>query len=254
MRIECLGHDSRIFGRNAMAIYEFDPSADFSLFESDYRKRYDPFYVSCKIPLERVMDVHLLEHHGFNLIECQIRSAIKLRKIYDVSPFPYDFEQVTREEDLADVLVIAGTTFVHDRFSIDSGLPPGVSGARYREYVRHSLHAPDEAVCRLIERTTGHTVAFKTHRYVSADEVLFLLGGVHPDFKNVGIGLINEYFEFNFLIRKGIRRGVTHISAANYPVFNLEIANLGFRVLATFAVMRKLYPDMTEPTGSPAAP
>lgn len=242
MRIECLEHDSHIFGRNALAIHEFDPGADFTLFERDYRKRYDPFYVSCKVPLDRVADVHLLEKHGFNLIECQIRSAIKLRKVYDVSPFPYDFEQVTREEDLAGVLLIAGSTFVHDRFSIDPGFPPGISGERYKEYVRRSLDAPDEAVFRLVERATGHTVAFKTHRYVSADEVLFLLGGVHPDMKNVGIGLINEYFEFNFLIGKGIRRGVTHISVANYPVFNLEIGHLGFRVLTTYAVMRKLYP------------
>jgi hypothetical protein len=35
--------------------------------------------------------------------------------------------------------------------------------------------------------------------------------------------------------------GVTHISAANYPIFNLELGQLGFRVTTTFAVMRKLY-------------
>ena len=39
----------------------------------------------------------------------------------------------------------------------------------------------------------------------------------------------------------GIRRAVTHISAVNYPIFNLEIGGLGFRVAAAFAVLRKVY-------------
>jgi hypothetical protein len=42
--------------------------------------------------------------------------------------------------------------------------------------------------------------------------------------------------------RDGFRRAATHISAINYPVFNLEIGSLGFRVNATFAVLRKVYP------------
>jgi hypothetical protein len=42
-------------------------------------------------------------------------------------------------------------------------------------------------------------------------------------------------------MRMGVRRGTTHISAANYPIFNLEIGRLGFRVVRTFAVLRKLY-------------
>ena len=241
MKVERIEVDSRVLGRNVLAIHDFDRGADFAAFERGYIAEYDPIYVSTKIPLERVTEVHPLESAGFRLVECQIRSRIKLRKTYDVSGYSYDFERVTREEDLGAVLDIAGSTFVHDRFRMDREMDPGVSGARYREYVRQSFLSANEAVYRLIERGGGRTVAFKTHRYVSATEVLFLLGGVHADYKNLGLGLINEYFEFNELIRKGIRQGTTHISAANYPVFNLEIGGLGFRVLTTFAVMRKIY-------------
>jgi hypothetical protein len=240
MKIERIAIDSQVLGGSVLAIQGFDPAADFAAFERGYIDAYDPVYVSAKVPLERISDVHVLESAGFQLAECQIRSMIKLRKPYDVSAYPYDFERVVREEDLDPVLDIAETTFVHDRFSVDRAIDPGVSGTRYREYVRHSFLAPDEAVYRLMDRERG-TVAFKTHRYISGTEVLFLLGGVHADYKNLGLGLINEYFEFNELIRKGIKKGVTHISAANYPVFNLEIAQLGFRILTTFAVMRKTY-------------
>ena len=240
MKIERIAIDSQVLGGNVLAIQDFDPAADFAGFEHAYIAAYDPVYVSAKVPLERISDVHALESAGFQLAECQIRSMVKLRKPYDVSAYPYDFEQVLREEDLDAVLDIAETTFVHDRFTTDRAIDPAVSGARYREYARQSFVSPDEAVYRLMDRER-RTVAFKTHRYVGATEVLFLLGGVHADYKNLGLGLINEYFEFNELIRKGIRKGITHISAANYPVFNLEIAQLGFRVLTTFAVMRKTY-------------
>lgn len=241
MNAELVEIDSRVFRRNVIAIRDFDPAADFSDFERGYMERFDPVYASCKIPMERVTDVHVLEDAGFRLIEFQIRSSVKLRRPFDVSAYNYDFEPVTDEAELEEVLEIAGGTFTHDRLSVDTALDPAISGARYRAYVCHSFHAPDEAVYRLIDRSTRRTVAFKTHRYVGPDEVLFLLGGVHPEMKSLGIGLINEYFEFNELIRKGIRRGTTHISASNYPVFNLEIGNLGFRVLTSFAVMRKVY-------------
>ncbi len=241
MKAERLEIDSRVLGGNVVAISDFDPETEFAEFEQRYVEEFHPIYVSCKIPLERISEVHILESQGFGLIEGQIRASVKLRKMHDVSRFPYDFGPVTREEDLTSVLEIAGTTFAHDRFSMDPRLAPGVSGTRYREYVRHSFLTPDEAVFRLVDRATGQVVAFKTHRYVSESEVLFLLGGVHPDYKNLGVGVINEYFEFNMLMQKGIRFGITHISASNYPIFNLEIGNLGFRVLTTFAVMRKIY-------------
>jgi hypothetical protein len=241
MRAELIEIDSQIFGRNVLAIHDFDIYSDFAAFERSYVAPHAPAYVSCKVPVENIAGIHALEDAGFRFVECQIRSSIKLRKTHDTSPYRYSFERVTSEEDLAAVLEIGGATFLHDRFRADPCYSPGDSGRRYQAYVAQSFRSPDEAVYRLIDGSNGNTVAFKTHRYVSPTEVLFLLGGVHPDFKNLGLGLINEYFEFNELIRKGINRGVTHISASNYPVFNLEIGHLGFHVMTTFAVLRKVY-------------
>ena len=243
MKVECIPIDSRILGRTVLALSELDPREPFPEVEADYVAQWAPGYVYGKVPLERIDQIHYLEGHGFNLIEAQIRSTVKLRKPFDLSLFgQYRFEAVAREEDLAEVLAIASSTFVHDRWRVDPMLPPALAGARYRAYVEQAFQDPQESVYRLLDRTTGQTLGFKTHRAVSPTEVLFLLGGIHPDFKNLGLGLINEYFEFNELIARGFRTGVTHISASNYPVFNLEIGGLGFRVLSTFAVLRKLYP------------
>ncbi len=241
MKAELVEIDSRVFGRNVISIQDFEPMSDFGDFERCYVASFDPVYASCKIPMERVNDTHILEDAGFRLIEFQLRMLAKLRKPFDVSPCPYDYERVTTEEGLKEVLDIAGTTFVHDRFSVDRLLDPGISGARYQEYVRRSFHASDEAVYRLVDQSTRQTVAFTTHRYVGSDDVLHLLVGVHPEMKNLGLGVINESFELNDLIRKGFKRVTTHISAANYPIFKIFTA-LGFRILTSFAVMRKVYP------------
>jgi hypothetical protein len=241
MRTELIEIDSAVAGYKILAIHDFDGTSDFTEFERNYMAAYAPGYVSCKVPVENVADVHALENAGFRMVECQIRAAIKLRKPYNTSPFPYRFEQVSREEDLNDVLEIAGATFLRDRFSNDPAITFGTSAKRYQAYVIKSFRSLGEAVFRLMDPVSGKTVAFKTHKYVGNAEVLFLLGGVHPDLKDLGLGPVNDYYEFNELIRKGIKRGITHISAANYPIFNLEIGGLGFRVVTTFAVMRKIY-------------
>lgn len=242
MKVERITIDSRVLGRDVLAIQDLDPRVQFPAFEAAYLREFAPAYVYCKVPIEDLYAVQYLEDQGFRLVECQLRCAVKLQRPFPVAAFRgYAFEPVTCEEDLAEVLDIAAATFVHDRWRVDAGLAPELAGERYRQYVRNSFQDPRESVYRLRDRESGRVLGFKTHRDVAPKEVLFLLGGVHPDFKNQGLGLINEYFEFNELMARGFRKGITHISAANYPVFNLEVGGLGFRVLTTFAVLRKLY-------------
>jgi hypothetical protein len=239
--------DSEVLGGNVLAIEEFDPAADFARFEQDYLKAHRPVYVSCKVPLERIAHVHCLERQGFSLIECQIRSSINLKAPFQVPAFPYAFARVKTGAELESVLAIAATAFEHDRFSVDPLVPRHASGERYRRYVERSYASPDEAVYRLYDPLGGATVAFKTHRYLPRGEVLLLLGGVHRDYGRLGLGVINTHAELGELRRLGMRSGFTHISAANYQVFNLEVGRLGFRVVTTFAVMRKIYAAAVAP-------
>ena len=244
LKVSIVPIDSEVFGANVVSIDQFC-AADFARTEAEYVAAHRPVYASCKVPLDRVADIHELQRHGFELVECQIRSSIELRREWDTSAYPYRFAEVTNHADLEPVLEIARTTFVHDRFSVDPRLDKQISGRRYCRYVEQSLEAPNECVYRLFDPTTDRTVAFKTHRLLDNGEVLFLLGGVHPKFQRLGLGVINSYCEFNTLRQKGFVRGYTHISAANHHVFNVEIGKLGFRVLATYAVLRKIYSEST---------
>lgn len=248
MRATVVPIDSQVLGGNVLAIEEFDPAADFARFEAAYVEAHRPVYVSCKVPLQRIADVHFLEGCGFRLIECQIRSSINLKASLRIPAFPYAFARVTTDADLAAVVEIAGSAFEHDRFSIDPLVASHASGERYRRYVLRSHASPDEAVYRLYDPQGGATVAFKTHRYLPGGEVLLLLGGVHNDYRRLGLGVVNSYAELDELRRLGMKSGTTHISAANYQVFNLEIGRLGFRVVTTYAVMRKIYSPATAGT------
>ena len=242
MKATLIPIDSEVLGGNVLAIEGFDSAADFARFEAAYVEEHRPVYVSCKVPLDNIADVHSLERNGFNLIECQLRSSLNLREPVRSAASPYSFARVTTDEELAAVLDIAGTAFEHDRFSIDPLLAPHVSGRRYRRYVEQSYASPDDAVYRLFDPAKGTTVAFKTHRYLDNGQVLLLLGGVHNDYRRLGVGVMNTLAELAELRRLGKTGITTHISAINLQVFTLEIGRLGFKVVSTFAVMRKCYP------------
>ncbi len=242
MQVERIEIDSAVFGRSVLSIADVSPGDDLAAEEERYIAKFQPYYVSCRVPLEEAATIQHLERHGFCLIECQIRSRVRFQHDCDVSRFPFEYERVTTKEALEDVLNIASSSVVHDRFTVDRAVPVGVSGERYRRYVKKSFSSPNEEVWRVYDPATKRTLAFRTHRRVAADEALLLLGGVHPDYKSLGLGVASSHFCFNQMRRDGIRRAVTHISAINYPIFNLEIGHFGFRVLATFAVLRKIYP------------
>lgn len=242
MQVMPIPIDSEVLGRPVLSIQEFSAES-FADFEAQYRAEYQPFYVSCKVPMDRIADIHFLEDQGFRYVECQLKTTLAIRKERELPVPGYGFEEVTTEEMLAPVLEIAGSTFVHDRYTTDPQIPTGLAGERYRRYVRQSFLAPDEKVFRLFSQQNNETLAFKTHRTLGNGEVLLLLGGVHPDYKAVGLGAINAISEINYLYRNGIRRIYTHISAANYPILTLEVSKLGFKLLATYGVLRKIYPS-----------
>jgi hypothetical protein len=241
MKVEKIEVDSEVFGHNVLLLKDVEPGDNVAEAEAQYLAEFCPVYVSCRLPMEDLGTIHRLEQHGFHLIECQIKAAIHFRQDFDVGRFPYVYERVATREALDSVLTIAERTVVHDRFSVDAAVPRGISGERYRRYVQKSFARPDEAVWRLYDPAGMTTLAFRTHRRTAPREVLLLLGGVHPDLKALGLGVISSHFCFRQMRQDGIRKAITHISASNYPVFNLEIGHLGFRALGTFAVMRKIY-------------
>ncbi len=232
--------DSMITGKRCLDLTDFSKDIDFNKFENAYLKREKPFYVLCRIPVEEISNIHAIESCGFHFIEFQIKMTHKIKKKYP-SLKQYEFAEVTSEEDLKKVQEIAATTFVDDRFIIDPLIDSELASKRYIQYVSGSFHSDDQKLYKLSDIKTGKIVAFKTHKYTGNNEVLLLLGGVDPKYKSLGVGLINAYAELNELRSKEIKRLTTHISGRNYPIINLEISTLGFKVVQSYLVFRKIY-------------
>jgi hypothetical protein len=237
--------DSLVLGRAVLEMSDFDISCDLAAVENAYRLEHDPAYVICKVPAEDLESVHALEKHGFHFLEFQLRLTGTVSREYDTSAYPYRYLKVTSEAELQPVLEIVSTMFEHDRFSRDPIFQvagsANASEERYRRYTMKSLASPDECVFRLVSDNTGDTVAFGTHRHVGESEALLLLGGVRKDLRRSGLGLVNDHFALNQLKSEGIRRFCGHISASNYPILNMNVRALGFRVVAGLVVMRKAY-------------
>lgn len=234
--------DSDVLGRSILQLSgPYD--GELARLEESYVREHNPLYVVYKAPIEDIASIQAFEDHGFRFVETQLRLTFRLRRHFDTGKTPYLFERVTTEDQLREVLAIAANTFTDDRFLVDPKLADAqkISSARYQAYVRQSFVRPDERVYRLVNPASGETVAFKTHRLVSPDEALMLLGGVRVDYKAAGMAAINAYYEFNELQKNGVKRFTTHVSARNYGVMNLEIGGFQYRIKQTFIVLRKIY-------------
>ncbi len=236
--------DSDILGLTVLELK--DPCADgtFPAFEASEIRPWGPCYCVCKVPIEDLAAIQQLEASGYRFLELQLQLAARPRE-RDTSAFPYAFSPVASEAELAEVLAIAETTFVADRFSVDphlAAMGAGLSGRRYQRYIEKSFRAQDERVFKLVSQDSGRIVAFNTHKYRCPDDVLMFVGGVRNECKSMGLGAIMDYFLINHLKEMGVKKFTTHVSARNYPVMNLEIAGLGFKIVRNFVILRKVYP------------
>lgn len=235
--------ESLVLGRSVLEIRAFQAGDDFPGEEKRFRQEHDPLYVVCRVPVEDLEAIHRLEDNGFRFIETQLKLMLKM-KSYDASKYPYSYLPV-EPEDLETVLNIAETIFSDDRFSVDPVIKERfagkASGERYRRYVMKSFEAKDECVYKMVNNATKEIVGFGTHRHTSQDEAVIFIGGIVGSYQKAGLGPISDFLAINNLRREGVKKAYTHVSARNYAIMNLEISGLGFKVIDSHVVLRKVY-------------
>lgn len=245
MRYRLVDIDSSVLGAPVLALEDVTSPCDIAALEDAYVRELSPAYVSCRVQLGDVAALHALQAHDFRFIECQLKTVVEPRRMFDTSAYPYSYEQTTTAEDLESVVAIACTAIRHDRFSIDPEIPPWYSGRRYEAYVRQSCESADDEVWHLREHQTGRIVAFRTHRRLAGGDMLLLLDAVSPRVPTVGVSMIAAQFFLSEMCRRGVPALTTHASVINLPSFTLEITGLGFRLVQPFAVLRKIYRKLT---------
>lgn len=237
-QLEYLEIDSRILGISTWSLSNVTESDDFAAALNTVFEKSRVSYVTCKIAADQLSMVHAAERVGFCFVETQFRTILRLNKTYDISKYPYEYIRVDTQDELDKVLEIAASSIEHDRFSRDPAIGRELSGARYCEYLLESFARKDDEIWAVQSKTSGELLTFRSHRRSSETDVNLLIGGVHEEYKGLGLGVISSHFCFNQLRESGYRRAVTHISAANIPIVNLEIGSLNFRVSDSFVVLR----------------
>jgi hypothetical protein len=225
-------------------VHDFAASEDFASFERESIQTLGAEVVFCKIPAEDIASIHRMEALGFRFAEMQLTLRHKIIRPSDVSAYPYHCERVARAEDMQAALELAGTIFAHDRFTTDPRFAPGASARRYRAYVQKSFDEPDDSVRVVKSDTTGEVVSFGTVRHINAIESRLLIGGVANELRGSGMGVIHDHLLLKAHYDDGVRVLHTCVSAINYPIMNLEISHLQFRVMRSHLVLRKWYADL----------
>lgn len=236
--LEFLEIDSEALGLNAWNLSEIGTVDDFQSAIKSVASYSGRSYITCKLPIENLDFIHAAESAGFSFVETQFQTALKLTRTFDTSTYPYEYVPVLSESQLSEVQQIAETSFEHDRYSRDPRIGRNLSALRYRRYLENSYNNDKDEIWAVRSRVTGDLLTFRSHRVINKSEVTLLLGGVHHDFKKLGLGVVSSHFCFNHLRDAGFRRAITHISAANIPIVNLEVGYLGFKVVKSCVVMR----------------
>ena len=232
--------DSRILNLDAWNIENISKPEDFADALNEVRSLSTKYYASCKIPIENIHLIHAAEDSGFSFVETQFQTRLRLRKTFDTSRYPYEYVLIETDEHLHEVLEIAEQTIEHDRFSRDPKIGKNLSGLRYRSYLENSYERDNEEIWAVRSKSNGQLLTFRSHQIINDAEVRLLIGGVHPSFKDIGLGIVSSHFCFNQLQKSGYKRATTNISAANTPIVNLEVGHLEFRIVNTYVVMRAL--------------
>ncbi len=233
--------DSEVSGLRIVDVAGFAPGTDPRAFEDDCVLPLRPDCVFCKIPATEIGDIRRFEAAGYGFAEFQLFLSYRLKKRPDISAYPYRYEPVTDERHLEYASGLAAGIFTHDRYSNDPGFPPDLSGRRYQAYLGKSFVAPDERVYVMVNTDTGVPVSFATRLVVNEKKTRLLIGGVDERFKGTGLGVIHDLVGLATYHDEGVRDIETAVSGINYPIMNLEISHLGFRVVEAKVVLRKMF-------------
>lgn len=238
--LELLEIDSEELGLKAWSLSGVNSPDDFPEAATSLEGSPGTNYVSCKIPIDRIDLISAAERHGYSFIETQLQTSLRLPKPFDTSRYPYDYVKIETDEQLHEALYMSAKSIEHDRFSRDPLVGRQISGQRYSRYLRQSFTRKDEEIWSVRSKSSGKLLTFRSHRIENERDVTLLIGGVHPDLKDSGLGVISSHFCFSQLRNAGFKNAHTHISAANLPIVNLEIGHFGFRLVNTFVVMRAI--------------
>ena len=235
--------DSLAFNNNVLQLREFNEQINFKEFEQKYIDLYGPKYVYTKLDIMDLAKMHTLEQYGFEFIECQFQLFKRITNKYDTSYFENDLEilPVVHEEELPIIYKLSDQILNIDRVYIDDKIEKAIAQKRYHLYIENSYKSKDQILYKLMLKKYNKIIGFNTLIYKDHTNVQLLLGGILPEFHNLGAIYALDYFMYNNFFDSGHKNIITHVSASNTKIMNYSIKILDFKFKKSFLVLRKVY-------------
>jgi ribosomal protein S18 acetylase RimI-like enzyme len=209
----------------AMEVHGPNAGSDMQVFERE-RERLRAGLVSCRLQHERVTESMLLEDHGFRFIEMGYLPELDLSNL-NLTPRVDDLAASrAQDDDLPDLVAIAGASFLNERFKMDPRLDPAISDRRYQNWVASSFDHPTQEL--YVIRDGDRRVAFFVTELLDDRTCYWHLNAVAPGAQGLGYGRRVWLTMLNHAASHGAHRVRTSIVARNHRVLNLY-ARLGFR-------------------------
>jgi len=180
-----------------------------------------------RLPATSIKRIQAATAAGFFFVESTLVPYLQLRS-WDRQRYGRYIKQLVAvdEQGFDQALAIARDSFAGLRFNLDPAIGDERAGRRYRAWLSNAL-ARGEDVRGILHH--GQLAGFSLLRWGqdAAGQVDFILGGVRPDLKGSGLGMMLYASTIAYCQDNGARCIQGGISAANIPVLNLHAA-LGF--------------------------
>ena len=183
--------------------------------------------VSCRLGHDRLDISMFLEVRGFRFIEMIYQPVLEIAS-NRLSDLPASSLAVVRatQEDLPQLIDIAGTAFCAERFHVDPRLGPEMGNKRYQNWIRNSLTHPTQQLYAL--KDDNAIVSFFVTEMLDNGTCYWHLNAVSPRYQGRSYGLRSWSAMLQQAADAGAMRVRTSIVASNHRVLNLY-ARLGFR-------------------------
>lgn len=184
-------------------------------------------YIVVKVASENPKAMFTVQSEGFVFVENLIQIELDLQdgpyvpKICRKLIKNTGFHRASSTET-AQVLdeIKAGVIFATDRISIDPYFSRKKAGERYAYWIEDILSSGNSEliITEYLEENIGFLVIQHKDEYSSP-----VLNGLFKEFLGSGLGFVNSYCSQKYLIEKGVKRSVSHISTNNTDIFKMSL-------------------------------
>ena len=222
--------DGEVLGFGVAQITQFkilDTStfdADFAVF-SEWARDQNCGLVSCRLGMDKLRELMLLEAHGFRFIETvmhPVNSRLAELDIADQGVCVLPAEEM----DLPALCHIAETAFGNERFHVDPRIPAGAGGRRYGRWVIATPAHPRQRLLKIAE--DGDIFGFFIIEDLLCGRSYWHLAAIAPWRQGKGHGRRAWLSMLRWHRLQDRREVATTISSRNVAVLNLY-ASLNFR-------------------------